>query len=101
MLLVGARSNDLPGMLTLLADYYQRQHLLWTRLKGLMTYPAIVLLVGFLSDFLSIPEEEYVRDLRQRVPPKFLELNLKAFARGRQEARARRFSKIPMKHSRP
>jgi type II secretory pathway component PulF len=48
MLLVGARSNDLPGVLTLLADYYQRQHLLWTRLKGLMTYPAIVLLVGFL-----------------------------------------------------
>jgi type II secretory pathway component PulF len=35
LLLVGARSNDMPGVLNLLADYYQQQHNLWTLLKGL------------------------------------------------------------------
>lgn len=48
LLLVGAKSNDLPGTLNLVADYYQRQHDLWTRLKGLMVYPTIVLGVAFL-----------------------------------------------------
>ena len=43
MLQIGATSNDLPGVLTLLADYYQHAHLTWTRLKGLLVYPAIVL----------------------------------------------------------
>jgi type IV pilus assembly protein PilC len=43
MLRAGARSQDLPQMLTLLADYYYQQHNLWSRLKGLMIYPAIVL----------------------------------------------------------
>lgn len=43
MLQVGAKSNDLPGVLTLLADYYHRTHLIWTRLKGLLVYPFIVL----------------------------------------------------------
>jgi type II secretory pathway component PulF len=49
LLLAGAKSNDLPGALTLLADYYQRQHNLWTRLKGLMVYPGIVLFLAFLA----------------------------------------------------
>ena len=54
MLEIGAQSNDLPAVLTLLADYYQRRHLIWTRLKGLMVYPAIVLVGAFLlSCFLS------------------------------------------------
>jgi type II secretory pathway component PulF len=43
LLRIGARSNDLPGLLTLLADYYQNANLVWARLKGLMVYPAIVL----------------------------------------------------------
>ena len=43
MLQIGARGRDLPGLLTLLADYYQNANLVWTRLKGLMVYPAIVL----------------------------------------------------------
>ncbi|HXT13050.1 MAG TPA: type II secretion system F family protein [Candidatus Angelobacter sp.] len=45
---VGAKSNDMPSALTLLADYYQNQHNLWTRLKGLMVYPTIVLVAAFL-----------------------------------------------------
>jgi len=53
MLEVGAQSNDLPGVLTLLADHYQRRYVIWTRLKGLMVYPLIVLTCAFiLSCFL-------------------------------------------------
>ena len=49
-----------------------------------------VLLIGFLSCFLDIDEDSYIDDLSQRVPPRFLQLNLKAFSRGREEALARR-----------
>jgi type IV pilus assembly protein PilC len=54
MLQVGAQSNNLSGILTMLADYYHRRNLVWTRLKGLMVYPAIVLAGSFaLSCFLG------------------------------------------------
>ena len=54
LLEVGAQSNDLPGVLTMLADHYQRRHNIWTRLKGLMVYPTIVLVGAFLlSCFLG------------------------------------------------
>jgi type II secretory pathway component PulF len=43
MLNVGVASNDLPGVLTLVADYYERANSIWTRLKGLMVYPFILL----------------------------------------------------------
>jgi type II secretory pathway component PulF len=46
MLEIGARSNDLPGVLTLVADYYHHANALWTRLKGLMVYPLIVVLTS-------------------------------------------------------
>jgi type IV pilus assembly protein PilC len=46
MVEAGVRSNDLPGVLTLLADHYHRTNALWTRLKGLMVYPFLVLLVS-------------------------------------------------------
>lgn len=48
LLEVGAQSKDLPGVLTLVADHYQRKHNLWTRLKGLMVYPTMVLIAAFL-----------------------------------------------------
>jgi len=66
MVEIGTRSNDLPGVLTLLADHYHRVNALWTRLKGLMVYPLIVIVVSlgltlilamtfskFLADFFS------------------------------------------------
>jgi type II secretory pathway component PulF len=54
MIQVGVKSNDLPGVLTLVADYYHEHSLIWTKLKGLLVYPAIVLVVSFvLSIFLS------------------------------------------------
>jgi type II secretory pathway component PulF len=48
MIMVGVKSGDLPGALTMLADYFQRRHLIWTRLNGLMVYPLIVLTGAFL-----------------------------------------------------
>jgi type II secretory pathway component PulF len=53
MIRVGVKSNDLPAILTLLADYYQRLNFLWTRLRTLLIYPLIVLVFCFaLSVFL-------------------------------------------------
>jgi type II secretory pathway component PulF len=55
MVEIGARSNDLPGVLTLVADHYHRSHVLWTRLKGLLVYPVLVLLVSLgLTLLLSL-----------------------------------------------
>ena len=48
MILVGVKSGDLPGALTMLADYFQRLNNVWTRLKSMMTYPLIVMFVAFL-----------------------------------------------------
>lgn len=54
MVLVGVKSGDLPGALTMVADYFQRQNNVWMRLKGLMVYPLIVLFVAFvLSCFIA------------------------------------------------
>ena len=54
MVKLGVQSNDLPGMLILVADYYQRLSLLQTRIKGLLVYPAIVLVSALaLSIFIS------------------------------------------------
>lgn len=52
MLSAGAASNDLPGMLTLLADHYTRTHALWLRLRGLMVYPLIVITISLLVALL-------------------------------------------------
>lgn len=61
MVLVGAKGNDLPAMLTLLADYYQRANSISARLKGLLVYPMIVLIAAFLvSVFLSLVYSGYI-----------------------------------------
>jgi len=52
MLEVGVRGNDLPGVLTLLADHYHRANSVWTRLKGLLVYPLIVIVVSFGLSFV-------------------------------------------------
>ncbi len=48
MVRLGAASGDLPGALTLIADYYRRVGSIWTRLRALLTYPLLVLLVSLL-----------------------------------------------------
>jgi type II secretory pathway component PulF len=52
MILVGVKSGDLPGALTMLADYFQRQNNIWTRLKSMMVYPLIVMFVAFLISLM-------------------------------------------------
>src|SRR6185369_7746081 len=55
LLELGSRSNDLPGVLTLVADHYHRANALWTRLKGLMVYPLLVILVALgLTTLLTV-----------------------------------------------
>lgn len=48
MVQAGVKANDLPGTLTLLADHYQATWTTWTRLKGLLVYPAIVLVTALV-----------------------------------------------------
>jgi type II secretory pathway component PulF len=55
MVEIGVASNDLPGMLTMLADHYHQANAAWTRLKGLMVYPLIVIIVSLgLTLILSL-----------------------------------------------
>ena len=42
-----------------------------------------VVLIGVLSGLMDIPEATWLQAIEETVPPKFLELNKKAFARGR------------------
>jgi len=52
MIVVGVKGGDLPGALTMLADYFQRQNQVWTRLRSMMTYPIIVMFVAFVISLL-------------------------------------------------
>jgi general secretion pathway protein F len=64
MIEVGAPGNDLPGVLTLLADHYQRSQAVWVRLKGLMVYPTLVLVAAFLlSCFLAYLSRQVIVSL--------------------------------------
>ena len=42
-----------------------------------------ILLMGRLSKYMSIPEEKWIDAIKNSVSPKFVELNLRAFALGR------------------
>jgi len=68
MIRAGVAGNDLPGVLTLMADYYQHMHSLWSRLKGVMLYPVIVLvamlgLSGLLLFLVTGMKETFIADL--------------------------------------
>lgn len=52
MVTVGVKGGDLPGALTMLADYFQRQNNVWLRLKSMMVYPLIVMFAAFLISLL-------------------------------------------------
>jgi type II secretory pathway component PulF len=69
MLQVGVRANDLPGTLTLVADYYERANSIWTRLKGLLVYPVIVIAVSLvLTTFLCIAFNHFLNDVNDFSP---------------------------------
>jgi type II secretory pathway component PulF len=66
LLKVGARSNDLPGLLTLIADYYENGIAIWTQLKGLMVYPVIVLVLSFaFSAWVAVLSHQFAAFLAQ------------------------------------
>jgi len=70
MVEIGARSNDLPGVLTMLADHYHRANALWTRLKGLMVYPLLVLLVSLgLTVLVSLAFSRFMAGFSDQVMP--------------------------------
>jgi type II secretory pathway component PulF len=69
MVEIGARSNDLPGMLTLLADHYHQTNNLWTRLKGLMVYPLLVISVSLvLTLILSLAFSHFLSHFFDQIP---------------------------------
>jgi len=43
-----------------------------------------VVLIGAVSNYLDVPEEDWLKVIERRVPPKYVELNRKAFAAGRE-----------------
>ena len=64
MIKVGIKSNNLPEVLTMLADYYSRVNNLQTRLKGLLVYPAITLGVMLaLTLFVAYVNQNLVADM--------------------------------------
>ena len=70
MVELGARSNDLPGVLTLLADHYQRANALWTRLKGLLVYPLLVILVSLtLTVLISLNFSRFIAQFGEQLAP--------------------------------
>jgi len=42
----GAKANDLPTVLNTLAAHYSRIHAIWERVRGILVYPAIVMLIA-------------------------------------------------------
>ncbi len=66
MLKIGAASNDLPGMLLMLADHYSRRGAMAARLKGLMIYPLIVLvLASAISCMVSIVYGSFMTEINE------------------------------------
>jgi type II secretory pathway component PulF len=56
MVRVGAKSNNLPALLTLLADHYQKTSFPLDALKGLMIYPVLVLLTALALSILLVSQ---------------------------------------------
>jgi len=52
MVQAGHRSNNLAGVLTLVADHYHRTYAVWIRVQGLMVYPLLVLIAAFAVSLL-------------------------------------------------
>jgi type II secretory pathway component PulF len=70
MVEIGVHSNDLPGTLILLADYYHRSNALWVRLKGLMVYPLIVVVVSLgLTLMLSLAFSRFMANFFDQISP--------------------------------
>jgi len=67
MVKVGVKANNLPAVLTRLADHYRETGAVWARLKGLLVYPALVLALAlgvsvFLALYLGPAFAEFAED---------------------------------------
>ena len=51
MLKVGVKGGNLPEVLQCMADHYRRESTIWIRLKSLMVYPLLVLVVAIAFAF--------------------------------------------------
>jgi len=49
-----------------------------------------MVILGFLSEFLELKPEAWTDNIRQKLPPKFVESSLRAFQRGAEKAKAMR-----------
>src|SRR5690242_16462093 len=83
MVRLGAASGDLPGVLTLAADHYRRVGAIWTRLRALLTYPFLVLLVSLaLSIWFAITTRDsnaaLIHEIQQPRTPLMRAFNLNA-----------------------
>ena len=64
MIKVGVKGNNLPAVLTMIADYYSRANNLQTQLKGLLVYPAIILVVMLvLTIFVAYVNQNLVAEI--------------------------------------
>ena len=64
MIKVGVKGNNLPAVLTMIADYYSRVNNLQTQLKGLLVYPAIILVVMLvLTIFVAYVNQNLVAEM--------------------------------------
>ena len=77
LLKVGAQSQNLPAVLTMAADYYQRISLTWTRLKSLLVYPVIVLVVSLaLSVFVAVLYSRFIAEANTDFPAIFRDFGM-------------------------
>ncbi len=82
--------NEIKGILT---QYTDEIYLIpATRICQELDNPRALnmVMLGSLSIFLELEEEAWRKDIRQRLPPRFVESSLKAFFRGAAEAMAMR-----------
>lgn len=96
----------IPGSVTGAIEIYPHETIDYLREKGLnvVTIPASqtardlgdgrmanVVMIGALSQLLAIPQSSWQKALHLRLPSRYLEGNLKAFAAGREAIKAKQF----------
>lgn len=78
----GSKGNDLPTVLTSLAGHYARLHSTWERVRGILVYPTIVLV---LATLVSIGASIFITKAIQLFAPEFFNRQLWFWRSGRYE----------------
>jgi len=74
MVHVGVKGGNLPGVLAILADHYRRTGAIWARLKGILFYPVLILVLAlalalFVALFVQPRMLDLVGDMAVMTPP--------------------------------